>query len=402
MLSFCLALVLAQGAIPSEVKTVLDRLVQFHPRILPDAPAASFTVAGRSSIRLVIREPIPGGGQQEVGRQASAPTTPEYNHSQIILVSGDEKLAQADESSLPWADLRQDEKPATRYLGVGQGFVWYAKMPPHEEVWLIQLAGLAYSADPIEISFESLGMASDANAWHAKKFLAAFGDRTLARLIEWVESGKDKWPRALQTIGMIDSSGATRFLVRFYESRDKDKREEVWRALETSTPRKGAKDIYMDMARAGFLPRTAALAAVEFEWGEFAPVLEDTLKTTYSLTEYRDLFIMARTLRRLSVPERVMKAIQRMSTPGSVTPKQLQEARSALVNYGDPEPIAVAAFAAWYPAMKGPSEANAFAHQVLLSLPKFGVAPFLEKVIRESPDKEAVAHARALLQEIKG
>lgn len=400
MLTFFLALVLAQDAIPAEVKAVLDRLVQFHPRVLPEG-AKPFNIGARPGLRLVIKERVPGGGQQAASRQPSPPTPQEFNYSQLIVMPGDKPITEAEEAALPWEDLRQDEKASTRFLGIGAGSLWYGKMPPHEQVWIIQLAGLHSGPDPIDIAFESLAVASDANAWHAKKFLSAFGDRTLDRLINWVETGKDRWQRALQTIGMIDSSGATRFLTRFYESGDKGKREEVWRALETSMPRKAFKSIYMDMARAGFLARTAALAAVEFEWDEFAPVLEDTVKTTYGLAEYRELFFMARTLRRLPVPERVVKAIQRMASPSSLSQRQLQETRSALVNYGDPEPIAIAAFAAWYPAMKGPSEANAFAREILLALPKFSVAPFLEKVVRESPDKDAVAHAKTLLEDLK-
>ena len=404
MLAFLLTIALAQDAIPDEVGRLLQTVARFQPREIPKS-GTPIQVGTRTGMRLVIKERIDTGGQQGAAPPGTKPEPPppaEYNHSQLIVVAGDKPLSEAEAASLPWDDLRQDEKVSTKFLGIGKGHSFYAKMPPHEMILYVQLGGLGGGSDPLELAFESLDIASEANSWHAKKFLAAFGNKSQRRLFEWVESGRDRWERALATIGMMEGDGSTAFLVRFYATADKQKQASVWSALSLGPLRKEAKPIYMDMLMAGQFITRAGKAAVAFEWPEFAPLLEDSLKYMRGgFDEYTVAFIQARSLRGLTVPEKVVKAMDSMRTSWDATPRQLLEAKRALTSYADPDPIAVAAFGALRILTKAPEAENAFAKDVLLALPRFSTRAYLERVIRECPDKAAVERARKLLAEIR-
>lgn len=404
---FALAILSAasQDAIPVDIQRLLTTVSRFHARDLPAAGTA-VQVGARSGLRLVIRERIETGGQQGAsspGARHQPSPPPEYNHSQLIVVAGDKPLTEAEFAGLAWEDLRQDEAVAVRFLGTGQGSAFYAKMPPHEMIWYIQLGGLGGGAKPLDLAFESLETARGVPAvLSAEQYLAAFSKQSVPRLKAWVTAGSDRWERALETLGRSDDKAATEFLVDRYSRTGPDQRPIYWSALTLGPNRKEAKAMYLDMLQAGYSLDFPARAAIEHGWTEFAPLLEDSHRLSgVRLRDYARAFFGARSLRGLSLPDRVLRAIAVLAQPAGATPRQLTEAKSILTGYADPEPIAVAACGVLRSVTKGGTSENSFALEVLLALPRFAANATVDRLVRESKDAPAVEALRAVQAQLK-
>ncbi len=330
----------------------------------------------------------------------------DWEFADIVLVPTG-NLPPPPVSTIMWDTSDPEDLMRPVYMGVGEGFHWYGHMEMGQQDHLRTTMKLEGGEERFNLLVESIEHAtSRRDRGIAIRNLAnVFGDRALPILLREVHNPQlDSVDFAIHALGMVNSEKSIDALLRLYESPDTKVRA---RAALSSTFSPLAKQAYLDNLSIESSEKpfyiASIRAAIQHDWKEAVPLLEEIKSAPYSPLYYIDSSLAIRTLNGNPASEDLLthQQVIRDLCCGS-RPDEVESAYRALLSHPDRHGALLMAIKLATAEGKGSRRPSELGVELLKTLPLETVLPVLEHLRTTLYDERARDRLSDIYHEVKG